>query len=111
MIIDTFQQTITSFEEKSGVLTRRSAGLPSIIIGVLSATSLHGLFDAVTESLCRIAGNQPHTITEAEELQLPQVHGLNCLKDIFTDSRFGVQTERHIPNMLRLATESIDCHV
>ena len=39
---------------------------------------------------------------------LPQVHALNCLKDIFTDARFGPSTENHIADALNIAASCLE---
>lgn len=39
---------------------------------------------------------------------LPQVHALNCLKDIFTDSRFGLSTESYIAHTLDIAASCLE---
>ena len=44
-------------------------------------------------------------------LQLPQVHALNCLKEIFTDARFGPSSQTHIADCLDLAAQCLDSHM
>ena len=39
---------------------------------------------------------------------LPQVHALNCLKDIFTDARFGFSTEIHVADTLEIAASCLE---
>ena len=39
---------------------------------------------------------------------LPQVHALNCLKDIFTDSRFGLSTEIYVADTLDIAASCLE---
>ena len=39
---------------------------------------------------------------------LPQVHALNCLKDIFTDARFGPGTEVHVADTLDIAASCLE---
>lgn len=39
---------------------------------------------------------------------LPQVHALNCLKDIFTDARFGPSTEIYVADSLEIAVSSLE---
>ena len=105
------KRTIVSFQDKSSILTRRSAGLPSVIAGVLSAVSTHDFFREVLTTLYQIASQRTRPDVKMQELLLPQVHALNCLKDIFTDSRFGPQSEAHIATVLTLAFQSLDSHV
>ena len=39
---------------------------------------------------------------------LPQVHALNCLKDIFTDARFGLSTETYVADTLGIAASCLE---
>jgi len=38
-----------------------------------------------------------------EGLDLPQVHALNCMKDIYTNTKLGPHSEVHLPEGLDLA--------
>ena len=110
-VTNNLKRTIQSFQDKSSILTRRSAGLPSVIAGVLSAVTTHEFFGEVLTSLYQIASQPTRPDAKTKEIHLPQVHALNCLKDIFTDSRFGSQSEAHIATVLTLAFQSLDSHV
>ncbi|RKF60261.1 Uncharacterized protein OnM2_052010 [Erysiphe neolycopersici] len=59
--------------------TRRSAGIPSIITGIMSAISRSD-FENTIKKLLEIARNEINS--ELDQEQLPQVHALNSLKDI-----------------------------
>lgn len=39
---------------------------------------------------------------------LPQVHALNCLKDIFTDARFGLSTEVYVADTMEIAASCLE---
>lgn len=43
-----------------------------------------------------------------ETLQLPQVHAFNCLKDVFTDGRFGSFVEQHMSSSLEIAARALE---
>jgi hypothetical protein len=45
------------------------------------------------------------------ELSLPQVHAMNCLKDIFMTTKLGDKTEPFIMSTLGIATESLSSSV
>ena len=47
---------------------------------------------------------EQHTDTD----DMPQVHALNCLKDIFTDSRLASLTERHMADTIEIAVSCLD---
>ena len=91
-------------KDNASSLTRRSAGIPAIIIGVLAAFPGDKFFDNVTVNLQAMA-NAP---VGADLGSLPQVHALNCLKDIFTDARFGPSTETHIAYTLNIAASCLE---
>jgi len=43
-----------------------------------------------------------------EESRLPQVHALNCIKEIFTTSRLSVTSESYIAQGLELAARTLN---
>ncbi len=46
-----------------------------------------------------------------QDLRLPQVHALNCLKDIFTDALLGTASEPHIADSLEIAVDCLESKV
>ena len=89
-------------------LTRRSAGLPAMITGILAAHVGDAFFDKAVLDLQEIANMPVPDTSEAEEPRLPQVHALNALKDIFADTRFGPSTEPHVADSLDIAASCLD---
>ncbi|GKT52097.1 uncharacterized protein ColSpa_12278 [Colletotrichum spaethianum] len=92
--------------------TRRSAGIPAMITGIVSANAPQPSFDKVIEELVTIA-QKPAYNSESDGSKLPQVHALNCLKDIFKSS-FITQLGKsapHIPQCLELAASSLKSEV
>ncbi|KAK1971837.1 hypothetical protein LY78DRAFT_688694 [Colletotrichum sublineola] len=88
--------------------TRRSAGIPAMITGIVSANAPQPSFDKVIEELVAIA-QKPAYNSESDGSKLPQVHALNCLKDMFKSS-FITQLGKsapHIPRCLELAASSL----
>lgn len=96
-----------SIEDNASSLTRRSAGIPAIITGVLAAYPGDKFFDDVVVNLQAMA-NAPLGVDLGS---LPQVHALNCLKDIFTDARFGVNTEIYVADTLEIAASCLESHM
>ena len=45
---------------------------------------------------------------EFENIRLPQVHALNCLKDIFTDAILGPASEPHVAMALEIAAGCLE---
>lgn len=56
------------------------------------------------QDISRLPATQDAT---SYEIKLPQVHAMNCLKDIFTDTRLGPHTEPFIMPALRISAECI----
>lgn len=46
-----------------------------------------------------------------EGLDLPQVHALNCMKDIYTNTKLGPYSEVHLPEGLDLAALCLESKV
>ncbi|KAG8531423.1 uncharacterized protein KY384_003052 [Bacidia gigantensis] len=104
-------RTLELFQQRGTMLTRRSAGLPAIITGILAASCNDELFDEVLLDLLALADGPPADPNGTHASELSQVHALNCLKDIFNDSRFGSRTDGHVDNMLYLAAECLDSSI
>ncbi|PLB55905.1 HEAT repeat protein [Aspergillus steynii IBT 23096] len=92
--------------EAASKLTRRSAGLPALITGIVSAKPGGPLFRKVVDDLHEIS-HLPAAHSDKQDLELPQVHAMNCLKDIFTNTKFGAFTEAFIMPALTLSAERI----
>ncbi|KAL9102416.1 MAG: hypothetical protein Q9163_002437 [Psora crenata] len=107
----TIAGTLACIQQKASAITRRSAGLPSMITGVLSAYPSGDLFNEVVLEMQAIAGEPIDNATEGDAVQLPQVHALNCLKDIFTDTKFGSSSEQHMADTLQMAVACLDCQI
>ncbi|KAL8672193.1 MAG: hypothetical protein Q9168_003325 [Polycauliona sp. 1 TL-2023] len=102
------KRTLIFIQQHGSALTRRSAGLPAMITGILSATPKGTFFDTVIQDLQAIAGVETGIDSNNEHLDLPQVHAFNCLKDIFTDARFNTSVERHVSASLELAVHALE---
>ncbi|KAJ6780490.1 hypothetical protein PWT90_02966 [Aphanocladium album] len=93
--------------------TRRSAGIPSLITGILSANAASPSFESVMDTLMQIASTEAQ-VTEIDDTQLPQVHAYNCLKDIFKNSlltSLGNKSEAYLPQCLELAASGLRSEV
>ena len=91
-------------------MTRRSAGLPAMITGILSADLEDEFFDRVVGDLQSIAERQCSRTNLCQGMGLPQVHALNCLKAILVETQFGTRTEAHIADLLDLATSCLNSY-
>ncbi|KAM5351554.1 hypothetical protein ACJ41O_004277 [Fusarium nematophilum] len=89
--------------------TRRSAGIPAMMTGVLSANAGNPSFEQVMTKLMEIAGEEAH-VSETDGSNLPQVHAYNCLKEIFKSSyltAIGNKSEKFLPQCLELAANGL----
>ncbi|KAK3996097.1 thyroid adenoma-associated protein [Cladorrhinum sp. PSN332] len=82
--------------------TRRSAGIPSLIAAVLSANASSPSFEEVFCNLEEI-GKKPVRQAETDGSNLPQVHALNCLREIFRSSLLSKRAEGYLARTLLLA--------
>ncbi|KAI0506793.1 putative death-receptor fusion protein-domain-containing protein [Xylaria bambusicola] len=93
-----------------GSTTRRSAGIPAIIVGILAAKTDGPSFRIIIEKLQEI-GRQPAFVSETDGSNLSQVHALNCLKDIFKTSFLSQRAEPYLTDCLQLAALSLQSEV
>ena len=108
-----FDKALKELEYQADKLTRRSAGLPAMLGALLDPTDIHR-FEASFQALVDIAMHKPPAIesTQTESnLRLPQVHALNCIKDVITNSRFRKMTEPLVMLTTNLAVESMSSHI
>lgn len=75
--------------------------------GVLSANAPNPAFQDVMAELKSLA-RQPVRLSETDETNLPQVHAMNCLKEVFKSSTLGKRSESHIADCLQLAVDSLN---
>lgn len=82
-----------------------------MITGILAACTTGPFFDDVILDLQAIANAPVNDAQDADDARLPQVHALNCLKDIFTDARFANGTERHMAVTLDIAASCLKSYM
>ena len=78
--------------------------------GVLSADPGGPLFRQAMDDLHALAQVE-EDYRDTQGLSLPQVHAMNCLKDIHTNAKLGESSEPYIANGLNLAASSLESHV
>ncbi|OAP59455.1 hypothetical protein AYL99_06753 [Fonsecaea erecta] len=107
-----YQVALSQITEQASRLTRRSAGLPAMI-GALLNPSDSIEFSSSINDLMIIAerGTDRISILDIEDVKLPQVHALNCLKDIMTNSKFAVVVVQHLERMMELAATCLSSKV
>lgn len=90
-------------EQQSARLTRRSAGLPAMIVALLSPTDATFFASTIFDLMDIALSPTDLSRDEVGQMKLPQVHALNCLKDIMTNSRFAVIIAQFLSRILELA--------
>ncbi|TKA57285.1 hypothetical protein B0A55_13499, partial [Friedmanniomyces simplex] len=101
-----YAKVVSILRNKTTINTRRSAGLPSLLCGILIAERDGQLLKQAFVDLEAIAREEVAPDT-AQEGSLPQVHAMNCLKDVLKNSRLGEASEQYVPIALRLAADAL----
>jgi hypothetical protein len=103
------KDALSCISARGSSITRRSAGIPSMIVGILSARPDGPLFARALADLQKEAVNQ--AVDPSEGGNLPQVHALNCLKSIFTNATLGNCSEKYIPMGLELSGKCLSSNI
>nr|OQO24504.1 hypothetical protein B0A51_09535 [Rachicladosporium sp. CCFEE 5018] len=101
-----YQRVMTVLQASHTINTRRSAGLPSLLCGVLASDPSDRLLKIAVSDLDIIA-RRPLKPDSLQEGSLVQVHAMNCMKDVIKHTNMAEQSERHVPTALLLAADSI----
>jgi hypothetical protein len=105
-----YQDILSMLRNNITINTRRSAGLPSLLCGVLIADSSKSYVHRAFQELRGIA-ETTIVATANEEGSLAQVHAMNCIKDVMKNTRLGEHSERHIPATMQLAARALQSDV
>lgn len=99
-------------QDKAGAITRRSAGIPTLMASIIAAEPEAGgkLLARAMNDLINEASVEAKN-TNIEESRLPQVHALNCIKEIFTTSKLSVASEAYIAQGLELAAKTLNSNM
>ena len=101
-----YTRVLDILNSRTTINTRRSAGLPSLVCGLLIADKTgHAVAQAIKD-LSAIA-RQNVLLDDAQKSSLPQVHALNCIKDILKNTRLGEVSESFSSEVLVLAAKSL----
>jgi hypothetical protein len=73
----------------------------------MTASSKDPTFEDVMSKLKSIA-SQPVQRSDTDQTNLPQVHAMNSLKEIFKSSTLGKRSENHIGECLQIAVDSLE---
>ncbi|KAL4864834.1 hypothetical protein BDV12DRAFT_7425 [Aspergillus spectabilis] len=100
-----YQEAKKIIFETASKLTRRSAGLPALIAGILLSNPGGPLFHQVIRELQDVAHLPAQLGEQNQTVELPQVHAMNCLREVFTNARLGPHTEDFLMPALNLSAE------
>ncbi|KAL3439309.1 putative death-receptor fusion protein-domain-containing protein [Aspergillus tetrazonus] len=100
-----YQEAKKIIFEKASKLTRRSAGLPALVGGILLSNPGGPLFQQVIRELQDVAYIPAQLEAHNQTVELPQVHAMNCLREAFTNARLGPHTEGFLMPALNLSAE------
>ncbi|KAJ5835407.1 Armadillo-like helical [Penicillium robsamsonii] len=102
-----YQEAKSTIFDSASQLTRRSAGLPALVTGIVGSDPGTAFFNEAINELHEISSLPVEYDKERQYLELPQVHAMNCLKDIFTNAKLGPHTEPFIMKALTLSAERL----
>ncbi|KAK3676280.1 hypothetical protein LTR78_004031 [Recurvomyces mirabilis] len=105
-----YQDVLLILDNKTTINTRRSAGLPSLLCGILVADKRGRVLEQAFTDLEHIA-RSPVDSAHAQEGSLSQVHALNCLKDVLKNGRLGEVSEQYVPRALVMAADALRSEV
>ncbi|KAF2015270.1 HEAT repeat protein-like protein [Aaosphaeria arxii CBS 175.79] len=106
-----YQEALSSIQDKATSITRRSAGIPSLITGIVASESPPDpLFRRAMDDLVKELSQEAHD-SNIEESRLPQVHALNSIKEIYTTSKLSSVSESYIGEGLDIAARTLSSNV
>jgi Putative death-receptor fusion protein (DUF2428) len=80
--------------------------VPSLIVGLLLARTDNAFFAKVFEDL-RVEAESPVAGQLPAGASLPQVHALNCIKDIFTNAKLAASSDPYLSSGIELAVKCL----
>ncbi len=104
-----YQGALTCIGEQNST-TRRSAGIPALITGILSASSKELTFDSIMRKLMVLA-RAPVIDIGKDEVRLPQVHAMNSLTDVFKSATLGKKADSYITECFQVAADSMKSNI
>jgi len=106
LFTNNFQTILRLFQQKGTAITRRSAGLPAIVVGLIASDASGKLYSRAISDLTVLGEVEP-VMEDNEAVDLPQVHALNTIRAIFITSRLASRSEKTIVEAMRLAAKCL----
>ena len=88
------------------MITRRSAGIPALLVALICADSSKVLVDKAIADLLNIASRVSGG-TQSDGASLPQVHAMNSLKVLFSSSKVASSLNKHIVKVMEMSAGSM----
>lgn len=82
-----------------------------MITGILVAHPSNCFLENVMLDMQAISDTPVQAVPNVEVTQIPQVHAMNCLKDIFTNTQLGPRTEAYVSDTLDIAAGCLESEV
>ncbi|KLJ08624.1 hypothetical protein EMPG_15944 [Blastomyces silverae] len=106
-----YRDALEIIDAQASKLTRRSAGLPALVTGIASSQPDGSLLRQIMHDTQEIARLSTPIGAIGSDIKLPQVHALNCLKDIFTNTKLGPSTEAYVMPCLKISAECLGSEI
>jgi len=106
LLANNLQTILGLFQQKGTAITRRSAGLPAIVVGLIASDASGKLYSRAMADLTVLSEVEP-VMEDNEAVDLPQVHALNTIRAIFIASRLASRSEKTIVEAMRLAAKCL----
>ncbi|ETN39727.1 uncharacterized protein HMPREF1541_05953 [Cyphellophora europaea CBS 101466] len=102
-----YENALAEIDVQARKVTRRSAGLPAMFNAILSPDDARFFATAMSALKQKASLAVSEEESARAEQSLPQVHALNCLKDIINHSKFRSITEPYSSEMIELAADKL----
>ncbi|KAH8653169.1 putative death-receptor fusion protein-domain-containing protein [Tricladium varicosporioides] len=96
-----------------GSTTRRSAGIPALVTGIMAVEAASPSYEDIIKHIKSIA-SRPVSVTATNAIfleQLPEVHALNTLKEIFKSSHIRRKADSHVTDCFQIAASCLGSKV
>ncbi|KAL1305789.1 hypothetical protein AAFC00_003953 [Neodothiora populina] len=108
---DWYKRALLCIQNQTTINTRRSAGLPALMVGlVIADDGKSDLYQKAFRDLT-VEATKPVDEISGNADGLSQVHAMNCLKDMFRNSKLGERSEANIPDALGLASNCLSSKI
>lgn len=95
---------------KGSSITRRSAGIPAILVAIVAPATSDEYFTRAFDDLKSIV-LEPALHNEVSDTDLPQVHAMNSLKSMFTVTALSDKSDRFIVPAMEIASPCLTVDV